>query len=182
MGGRRRAGGLRHRAPRATPETITLCHPLEYVEQIRDAVPPDGLVRLDADTAFPVTEALFWDALIHDDWRRRPVIDIYSEGTMDGIPLPLGPAWCAADAPRLERELPHLRFELRVNGQALDLTRYPVARRRLSDGRECAWIGVVSRGQRASQNHFVYTLTPTDGAPPDIRPMRVEATVVFKDP
>ena len=41
----------REQAPRATPETITLCHPLEYVEQIRDAVPPDGLVRLDADTA-----------------------------------------------------------------------------------------------------------------------------------
>src|SRR5947207_545914 len=32
----------REQAPRATPETITLCHPLEYVEQIRDAVPPDG--------------------------------------------------------------------------------------------------------------------------------------------
>jgi acetoin utilization deacetylase AcuC-like enzyme len=41
----------REQAPRAAPETIVLCHPLEYVEQIRDAVPPDGLVRLDADTA-----------------------------------------------------------------------------------------------------------------------------------
>jgi len=139
-------------------------------------------LRLEADAGFPVQEALFWDAVIHDDWRQRPAIDVYSEGTMDGIPLPIGPAWCAADAARLERELPHVRLELRVNGAPVDLTRYPGARRRLSDGRECAWIGVVSRGQRASQNQFVYTIVPVDGAPPDVKPMRVDVTVVFKDP
>jgi hypothetical protein len=139
-------------------------------------------LRLEAEERFPVQEALFWDAVIHDDWRRQPAIDFYSEGTMDGIPLPIGPAWCATDAARLERELPHVRFALRVNGDAVDLTRYPIARRRLSDGRECAWVGVVSRAQRASQNRFVYTLTPTDGAPPELRPIRVDATVVFKDP
>jgi hypothetical protein len=139
-------------------------------------------LRLEADAGFPVQEALFWDAVIHDDWRQRPAIDVYSEGTMDGIPLPIGPAWCAADAARLERELPHVRLELRVNGAPVDLTRYPIARRRLSDGRECAWIGVVSRGQRASQNQFVYTIVPVDGAPPDVKPMRVDVTVVFKDP
>src|SRR6266446_9678070 len=41
----------REQAPRAAPETIALCHPPEYIEQIRDAVPQEGLVRLDADTA-----------------------------------------------------------------------------------------------------------------------------------
>jgi acetoin utilization deacetylase AcuC-like enzyme len=41
----------REQAPRAALETIALCHPPEYIEQIRDAVPQDGLVRLDADTA-----------------------------------------------------------------------------------------------------------------------------------
>jgi acetoin utilization deacetylase AcuC-like enzyme len=30
---------------------ITLCHPLDYVEEIRDANPSQGMVRLDADTS-----------------------------------------------------------------------------------------------------------------------------------
>jgi acetoin utilization deacetylase AcuC-like enzyme len=41
----------REPAPAATMETIALCHPLDYVEQIRDASPREGLVRLDADTS-----------------------------------------------------------------------------------------------------------------------------------
>ncbi|MEI7804232.1 MAG: histone deacetylase family protein [Hyphomicrobiales bacterium] len=40
----------REQAPAASLETIALCHPMEYVEMIRDNVPEDGLVRLDADT------------------------------------------------------------------------------------------------------------------------------------
>lgn len=40
----------REQAPTAPLETIALCHPMEYVEMIRDNVPEDGLVRLDADT------------------------------------------------------------------------------------------------------------------------------------
>ena len=38
-------------APAATVETIALCHPMDYVDAIRDATPQHGLVRLDADTA-----------------------------------------------------------------------------------------------------------------------------------
>jgi acetoin utilization deacetylase AcuC-like enzyme len=38
-------------APRAGVETIALCHPPGYVEEIRSAVPSAGLVRLDADTS-----------------------------------------------------------------------------------------------------------------------------------
>ena len=139
-------------------------------------------LRLDAEQRFPAQEALFWDALTHDDWPQGPVIDFYSEGTMDGIPLPVGPAWCAPDSAALESELPHVRFTLQVNGVPVDLARYPLVRQRLPDGRACAWIGAVSRGQRASRNQFVYTITPAAGAPPTIRPLRVEATVVFKDP
>jgi acetoin utilization deacetylase AcuC-like enzyme len=41
----------REQAPRAEFETVALCHPLDYVEQIRDASPSDGIVRLDADTS-----------------------------------------------------------------------------------------------------------------------------------
>jgi len=38
-------------APMADLDTIALCHPMDYVEEIRDATPREGLVRLDADTS-----------------------------------------------------------------------------------------------------------------------------------
>lgn len=41
---------LRDQAPLAALETIALCHPMDYIEQIRDASPREGLARLDADT------------------------------------------------------------------------------------------------------------------------------------
>jgi len=41
----------RVQAPAANLETIALCHPMEYVEEIRDASPQQGLVQLDADTS-----------------------------------------------------------------------------------------------------------------------------------
>jgi acetoin utilization deacetylase AcuC-like enzyme len=41
----------REQAPLAPPETIALCHPMEYVEAIREASPREGVVHLDADTA-----------------------------------------------------------------------------------------------------------------------------------
>ena len=40
----------RMEAPAAAFETITLCHPLDYVTEIEAASPKQGLVRLDADT------------------------------------------------------------------------------------------------------------------------------------
>jgi acetoin utilization deacetylase AcuC-like enzyme len=42
---------VRRQAPAAALDLITLCHPAEYVEEIRKAVPAQGLVRLDADTS-----------------------------------------------------------------------------------------------------------------------------------
>jgi acetoin utilization deacetylase AcuC-like enzyme len=41
----------RVQAPAATLEAIALCHPMDYVEQIREATPEQGMVRLDADTS-----------------------------------------------------------------------------------------------------------------------------------
>jgi acetoin utilization deacetylase AcuC-like enzyme len=38
-------------APVAELDTIALCHPMDYIEEIRDATPREGLVRLDADTS-----------------------------------------------------------------------------------------------------------------------------------
>jgi acetoin utilization deacetylase AcuC-like enzyme len=41
----------RELAPATTDETIALCHPPDYIAEIRAASPASGLVRLDADTA-----------------------------------------------------------------------------------------------------------------------------------
>jgi acetoin utilization deacetylase AcuC-like enzyme len=40
----------REQAPMASLETIALAHPMDYVEQVRDASPKEGMVRIDADT------------------------------------------------------------------------------------------------------------------------------------
>jgi acetoin utilization deacetylase AcuC-like enzyme len=40
----------REQAPMATIEMIALAHPRDYVEQVREAAPREGMVRLDADT------------------------------------------------------------------------------------------------------------------------------------
>jgi acetoin utilization deacetylase AcuC-like enzyme len=42
---------IRVEAPRAEVEAIALCHPMRYIEAIREATPKEGLVRLDADTS-----------------------------------------------------------------------------------------------------------------------------------
>jgi acetoin utilization deacetylase AcuC-like enzyme len=38
-------------APMAEVETIAFCHPMEYIEELREASPKEGLVRLDPDTS-----------------------------------------------------------------------------------------------------------------------------------
>jgi acetoin utilization deacetylase AcuC-like enzyme len=38
-------------APTAPFEVIALCHPMDYIAQIRDATPSAGMVRIDADTS-----------------------------------------------------------------------------------------------------------------------------------
>jgi acetoin utilization deacetylase AcuC-like enzyme len=41
----------REQAPAAPLDTVALAHPFDYVEQIRDACPTVGMVRVDADTS-----------------------------------------------------------------------------------------------------------------------------------
>ena len=41
---------IRGEAPMAMLETIARVHPMDYVEQVRDVSPKEGMVRLDADT------------------------------------------------------------------------------------------------------------------------------------
>ena len=41
----------REQAPLAPLDIVALCHPMEYVEAIRNASPEEGMVRLDADTS-----------------------------------------------------------------------------------------------------------------------------------
>jgi acetoin utilization deacetylase AcuC-like enzyme len=41
----------RSRAPLAALETIALCHPMDYITEVREAAPREGLIQLDADTA-----------------------------------------------------------------------------------------------------------------------------------
>jgi len=40
----------REKAPLAPVEIVALCHPMDYVEALRDASPEQGLVQIDADT------------------------------------------------------------------------------------------------------------------------------------
>src|SRR5436190_19571764 len=43
---------LVRKQPQATTlETIALCHPMDYITEIRDASPKEGMVQLDADTS-----------------------------------------------------------------------------------------------------------------------------------
>jgi acetoin utilization deacetylase AcuC-like enzyme len=42
---------VRVEAPMAPLEIIALCHPMDYIGQIRDASPKEGMVQLDADTS-----------------------------------------------------------------------------------------------------------------------------------
>src|ERR1051325_5966527 len=41
----------REQAPMASLELVALAHPMDYVEQVREASPKEGMVRLDADTS-----------------------------------------------------------------------------------------------------------------------------------
>ena len=41
----------RSQAPLASLETIALCHPMDYIVEVREAAPREGLIHLDADTA-----------------------------------------------------------------------------------------------------------------------------------
>src|ERR1700734_542492 len=41
----------RELAPMAPLETVALCHPMDYIVELRDASPREGIIHLDADTS-----------------------------------------------------------------------------------------------------------------------------------
>ena len=115
-----------------------------------------------------------------EGWPLDARVEARSEGILDGLPMPVGPAWCAPSEAALTATLPGLRFTMEVNGTPVDLTPYPLVRLPLRDGERCAWVGVASEFQRASQNRFVYTIERSVSGGPVTT--RVELGVVFKDP
>lgn len=138
------------------------------------AEPPAGVAALGLapDTGFDYRDAVFWGPLLPDDWRHPGAHHAYQEAIVDGHGIPIGPAWCAPDAATLERELATVRFGLAINGEPVDLTRYPRTRRRLGDGALCEWVGVSAASPRPGLQALRYTLE-RDGRPQSIVTVRL---------
>lgn len=116
-------------------------------------------MRIPTFTPIPILPALvFWEALLPDDWREPGTHRAYQEAIVDGHGIPIGPAWCARAEATLERELGTLRFGLAINGEPVDLARYPTTRRRMRDGAVCQWIGVSAASPRPGFQELVYTV------------------------
>lgn len=130
--------------------------------------------------AFPYREAIFWDVFFAEGWPSAVGIEARSEGVIEGMPVPIGPAWCAPTEAALDAALRDVRFGMEINGAAVDLAPYPLVHARLREGGHCAWVGVASAYQRASRNQFFYTIEYL--APGGPTRTRVEMHVTFKDP
>ena len=124
------------------------------------AEPPASVATLGLapDVGFDYRDGVFWEALLPDDWREPGTHRAYQEAIVDGHGIPIGPAWCARDEATLERELGTLRFGLAINGEPVDLARYPTTRRRMRDGAVCQWIGVSAASPRPGFQELVYTV------------------------
>jgi hypothetical protein len=130
------------------------------------AEPPVGVAALGLvpDTRFDYRDAVFWEPLLPNDWREPGAHAAYQEAIVDGRGIPLGPAWCARDAAALGREQAALRFGLGINGEPVDLARYPRTRRRMRDGSLCEWVAVTAATPRPGVQELVYTLERGAGA------------------
>ena len=124
------------------------------------AEPPASVsaLGLTPDTTFDYRDAVFWEALLPDGWREPGTHSAYQEAIVDGRGIPLGPAWCAPNAPALERELLTRRFRLAINGELVDLASYPRTRRRMPDGTLCVWVAVSAATPRPGFQELVYTI------------------------
>jgi hypothetical protein len=124
------------------------------------AEPPASVAAfgLAADTAFDYRDTVFWEALLPDGWRAPGDHRAYQEAIVDGREIPLGPAWCARDGAGLTRELETSRFTLSLNGERVDLARYPRTRHRTRDGSLCEWVGVAATTPRPGVQELRYTL------------------------
>jgi len=126
-------------------------------------------------------DSVFWVAMLEETWARSPIVVARSEGIIEGLPLSVGPAWCAPTDAELRQELAGARFSLEVNGAGVDLSPYPIVPVRLRDGRPCGWVAVGARFQRASINRFLYTID-LPGRRDGVQRMAADVKVVFKDP
>lgn len=69
-------------SPRADPSAVLLAHPEEYLERIRQAMPAEGLVRVDADTsASPKT----WEAALTAIGAANAAVDDVFSGRADNV-------------------------------------------------------------------------------------------------
>jgi hypothetical protein len=172
--------GSRQRA-RAAVATLLVLVVLGLAAAYRPsrAEPPATVAALGlvADTAFDYRDAVFWEALLPEDWREPGAHSAYQEGIIDGPGIPLGPAWCARDERALTRELATLRFELAINGVPVDLARYPRTRRRMRDGSACEWVGVRAATPRPGFQELVYTVERESA-----RPSRITVRLRVKEP
>jgi hypothetical protein len=143
------------------------------------AEPPARVAALGLvpETGFDYRDAVFWEALLPDGWREPGAHTAYQEAIVDGHGIPLGPAWCAPDAPALAHELAALSFGLAINGEVVDLARYPRTRRFTRDGALCEWIAVTATTPRPGFQELVYTLRR--GAAP---PSRITVRLRVKEP
>src|SRR5258707_2948394 len=85
---------VREQAPAATLDLITLCHPRDYAEEIRNANPSQGMVRLDADTSMSpgtfeaVLRAAGGAPLAAHEMKARTVPNAFCAISPPGLPAP----------------------------------------------------------------------------------------------
>jgi acetoin utilization deacetylase AcuC-like enzyme len=80
LNGEKFATLVRAEAPMAETELLTLCHPEDYVDALREAAPREGMVRIDADTAMsPGT----WEAALRAAGGAVAAVDAVFAGSAD---------------------------------------------------------------------------------------------------
>jgi hypothetical protein len=126
-------------------------------------------------------DSLFWVAILDPLWRRSSSVVARSEGIIEGLTQSIGPAWCASTDAVLAGDLAGARFHLQINGEPVDLSRFPIVTVRMRDGHVCGWVGLGAQFQRGSDNHFVYTID-VPGRRDGVQRITASVRVVFKDP
>src|SRR3989442_10776798 len=81
-------------------------------------------------STFPYQEAIFWNVVLAEGWPFAPRIDARSEGIIDGLPVPVVPAWCAPTEAALTTAVTAAGFCFAVNGTPVDPSPYLLVCRR----------------------------------------------------
>ena len=71
----------------------------------------------------------------------------------------LGNGWCAKDSTTLQQNLASMQFQLTINGNTIDLSKYPVLYFTDNQGESCAMTGIsiTPGGPLSGSYHFVLT-------------------------